>query len=163
MRPEEHANLWKQIHKEHQFTLPASLISTAQREEWLRLQGYWEAQIKKPKTCVHAPKRFVKGKAKGVGQMLKSSFVKSSTIENPPLKGKYVSVNKPVEHKDADKSIQSVAFEKPKAARTINNKTDIGPATKNWGEYYVDLPWDEGIDNYQFIKRYEIKPATKKQ
>lgn len=89
MNHQQLTSVWNNIHKEHATTLPASLVSTHQREEWQRLREYWEAKLQKPVTQTNPSKSSVRLKASHTGQILKKSHIVSSSVENPPLKGPY--------------------------------------------------------------------------
>ena len=47
------------------------------RDEWMRLRGYWYAKRNAPWTNATG-RRHAKGRAQGVGQVLKKSFIKPS-------------------------------------------------------------------------------------
>jgi hypothetical protein len=59
------------------------------KEEWFRLRDYWYAKKNRP-ICSVSPRRFVKGRGAGVGQVLAKSFIKPQvSLSNPVLKGEY--------------------------------------------------------------------------
>lgn len=63
-------------------------------QEWYRLKAFWEAGRLRRDMGMgrrEAPsKSNSRGKAKGVGQVLKRSFIKAQvSVENPMLKGEY--------------------------------------------------------------------------